>query len=98
MMMLRTPSILIVLLGLLLGDSRFQVEAYKDDQILLETNALGYTKADMSVAYSDNYEVDHEIKGSCVNGLPPGDLLAPDAQTTKNDATCKKLVSHNTFH
>lgn len=86
-------SILILLSGLLLGGSRYQVEAYNDDKILLETNALGYTEADMNVAYSDNYEADREIKGRCVNGPPPGGLLAPDAQTTKDDATCKKLVS-----
>ncbi|KAL3923144.1 MAG: hypothetical protein SGILL_001824 [Bacillariaceae sp.] len=66
------------------------VQAYRHDKILLETNSLGYTKHDPTVAYSDNYEADHEIKGDCVNGPPPNPFKAPDAQTT-HDSTCQAL-------
>lgn len=68
------------------------VSAAHHDKTLLETNALGYTKSRPNdVAYSENYEVDKEVKGECVNGPPPGGKLAPDAQTTKYDSKCQAL-------
>ena len=68
------------------------VSAEHHDKTLLETNALGYTKIrPTDVAYSENYEVDHEVRGKCVNNPPPGGILAPDAQTTEYDSQCQAL-------
>jgi hypothetical protein len=67
------------------------VQGIHHGMILLETNALGYNKHDSNVAYSDNYAIVHEQKGFCVNGPPPNPEMAPDAQTTENDATCQAL-------
>jgi hypothetical protein len=84
-------SIAAVLVTGLLASNSVQA-SYQHSKVLLETNALGYTKHDPKVAYSDNYETDHETKGDCVNGPPPDPWKAPDAQTTANDSTCQTLV------
>ncbi|KAL3906001.1 MAG: hypothetical protein SGILL_009453, partial [Bacillariaceae sp.] len=89
-MMLRSTFLAILMVGCLLAPNIVQAADYRDT-VLLETNALGYTKRDHTVAYSDNYEVDNEVKGTCVNGPPPNPRKAPDAQTTENDSTCQAL-------
>lgn len=85
-------SLTAILLTGLLASNNVQADSYPPTKVLLETNALGYTKNDRSVAYSDNYETDNEKKGDCVNGPPPAAWKAPDAQTTANDSTCQALV------
>ena len=74
------------------SSSLSMVSAEHHDKTLLETNALGYTQAlPDNVAYSENYEVDKDVRGDCVNGAPPDGILAPDAQTTKSDSQCQAL-------
>lgn len=81
-------TILAILWTGFLASSNVQAES----KVLLSTNALGYTKDDRTVAYSDNYVVDSGRAGQCVNGPPPDTWKAPDAQTTSTDATCQTLV------
>lgn len=81
MLLTSFKNMIVVASGLLLCH---HVGAYDDDKLLLESNAL---------AYIDNFEVDKEIKGNCLNGPPPGGTSAPDAQTTKDDKPCQELVS-----
>eukprot|EP00536_Pseudo-nitzschia_multiseries_P001218 jgi/Psemu1/321974/estExt_fgenesh1_pg.C_150016 len=72
----------------------FLLEPYAEAQhhkSLLKTNALGYTKDNKKVAYSDNKKVVAKAKGSCVNGPPPNPIVAPNVQTTAADSTCQAL-------
>jgi hypothetical protein len=89
---MRLCSILAVLLSGCLGPNNVQA-VDKVNKVLLATNALGYTKDDRTVAYSDNYVMDDERQGECVNGPPPNTWKAPDAQTTDSDSACQALVS-----
>ena len=77
------------ILSLLVFAIRTQAADY--GKILLETNALGYTELDQNVAYSENYEVDTQVRGNCIEGPPPGGAHAPDAVRVDSDSQCRAL-------
>ena len=85
-------TMMTMLAVLTLSSSSSMVSAEHHDKTLLETNALGYTLSRPDdVSYSENFEVDKDVRGDCVNGAPPDGILAPDAQTTTSDSQCQAL-------